>query len=87
LTSNQACHFWFYVAVAFFDRKQISEFSNNHYDPEGEIADYDFSGSNPEEPPIPPDISTESDRALALQGIVLGNKLAIENRLQELYGN
>jgi RHS repeat-associated protein len=76
-TANQAYHFWFYVAVTFFDGRGWAELANNIHDG-GNVTTYDFSGSLEGQAPPPPNVSSQPDRNLAFQGMDLGETLRTE---------
>src|SRR5690606_13760080 len=82
-TANQAYHFWFYVAVAFFDNEAISVAGNLYHD-KPPITFYDFVGSDPYKTPPLPSQSTLPDIRLGLIGTNLGLKLRFSSWLQEM---
>jgi hypothetical protein len=77
-TANQAYHFWFYVAVTFFDDSLFASYANFYHDNPYRVATYDFSGSAENEAPPTPNMSTQPDRNLAFAGIDLGHRLGRE---------
>ena len=90
-TANQAYHFWFYVAVTFFDGRLWAVLANNVHDFPYAVTHYDFSGSPEKQAPPPPNVPSQPDRDLAVQGMNLGSKLAADSSYQKLmkiiYGN
>jgi hypothetical protein len=83
-TANQAYHFWFYVGVAFFDGTDLAEIGNLYHD-KGKVTTYDFNDPLKEnEAPPPWNVSSQPDKDLAFQGIVLGWKLRNDHLLQSL---
>ena len=76
-TANQAYHFWFYVAVAYFDLggAYTSLAGNAIHDSPLNPTPYDFTGSNPAELPPNWTESTQPDINLGIQGAILGTKL------------
>lgn len=86
-TANQAYHFWFYVAVTFFDGRGLAEFANNYHDNPFSLTNYDFSGSQEGEAPPPYNVPSRPDRDLAFQGMALAEILRSEYDLQEWYGD
>jgi hypothetical protein len=82
-TANQAYHFWFYAAVAFFDGTDFALIGNAYHD-KGEVTSYDFIGSQENEAPPPWNVSSQPDKDLAYQGVALGYTLRNEHLLQSL---
>lgn len=83
-TANQAFHFWFYAAVAFFDTESWSFIGNTLIHDRPPYTYYDFIGSDPEEIPPLPSQSTIPDIKLGLMGLTLGSKLRFASDIQEL---
>lgn len=71
-TANQAYHFWFYVAIEYFDEfgRGFAEFGNFYHDPFFEWEDIDYE--DPGTPP-PDKGKTNQDYDLGLKGIELGH--------------
>lgn len=76
-TANQAYHFWFYVAVSYFDGGNWASIANIAHDGSGQ-ENYDFISSAENEAPPPSGIS-KPDYDLGIQGIILGSKLVKED--------
>ncbi len=82
-TANQAYHFWFSVAVTFFDG-DIFAFIANEYHDRGEQTTYDFINSNPTQAPPPYNVSSRPDKNLSIKGMELGHILKSYSILQKL---
>jgi RHS repeat-associated protein len=81
-TANQAYHFWFYAAVAFFDGRGLAEIGNLIHDNPGQWEDYDYLSSPENEAPPSSGIS-KPDYDLAFQGMDLGDQLRYDYNLME----
>lgn len=84
-TANQAYHFWFYVAVAFFDGSGWATSGNLVHDAPP-WDEYDYILSSEDEAP-PPRGRSKPDYYLGLQGIYLGEKLRMESIIQDVIGD
>ncbi|NLW71953.1 MAG: RHS repeat-associated core domain-containing protein [Chloroflexi bacterium] len=80
-TPNQAYHFWFYAAIAYFDEfgRGFSEFANINHDPWFQWEEIDFD--DPRTPP-PARGASKQDYDLSLKGIELGHILRWEDALK-----
>jgi hypothetical protein len=85
-TANQVYHFWFYVAVTFFDGMPFAVLANNNHDPQDRVTTYDFSNSPEGEAPPPYNVPSQPDRDLAIQGMNLGRLLTFEYNMEAWYG-
>lgn len=81
-TANQAYHFWFYVAVTFFDGAGYGIAGNEFHD-HLLVTNYDFINSPEWEVPPHPRQSTNPDRALGYAGMRLGSSLRLASFIQE----
>ncbi|CAG0937622.1 hypothetical protein TFLX_06569 [Thermoflexales bacterium] len=82
-TAGQAYHFWFYVAVRYFDGMGYADFGNWGHDQQEYWEDYDFINSPEDEAPPPSGIS-KPDYDLGNKAIQLGDALAEAGALQDL---
>lgn len=71
-TANQAYHFWFYVAVTYFDGSSWANLANLVHDGSFQ-EDYDYVYS-PENIAPPPSGRSKPDYDLALEGMILGSE-------------
>jgi RHS repeat-associated protein len=76
-TANQAFHFWFYAAVAFFDGSAWGGLGNVVHDPPINRPAYDYIHSPEDESP-PPSGNSKPDYDLGVKGIELGSKMRKE---------
>ncbi len=81
-TANQAYHFWFFAAVAFFDGPHMTVGGNVFHDAPP-FTSYDFIESDEYEAPPIPSQSTFPDFRLSNAALRLGSILQFESWLQE----
>jgi hypothetical protein len=85
-TANQAYHFWFYVAVSFFDGKLYSSVGNIVHEGIGPYESYDYIHSPQDEAP-PVSQESQPDYDLATVGSELGTAMFMEKiNYYRLYG-